>query len=39
MTSLRSLRLHLARVLVRLGYPWVPTDQVHGDPRQVGPAN
>jgi hypothetical protein len=23
---------------VRHGYPWVPTDQVHGRPRQVGPA-
>jgi hypothetical protein len=34
----RSLRLHLARGLVRHGYPWVPTDQAHGRPRQVGPA-
>jgi hypothetical protein len=24
--------------LVRHGYPWVPTDQAHGRPRQVGPA-
>jgi hypothetical protein len=24
--------------LVRQGYPWVPTDQAHGRPRQVGPA-
>jgi hypothetical protein len=30
--------LHLARGLVRHGYPWVPTDQAHGRPRQVGPA-
>jgi hypothetical protein len=22
--------------LVRHGYPWVPTDQAHGHPRQVG---
>jgi hypothetical protein len=29
---------HLARGLVRHGYPWVPTDQAHGRPRQVGPA-
>jgi hypothetical protein len=34
---LRSLRLHLARGLVRHGYPWVPTDQAHVRPRQVGP--
>jgi hypothetical protein len=38
MTSLRSLRLHLAWGLVRHGYPWVPTDQPHGHPLQVGPA-
>jgi hypothetical protein len=38
MTFLRSLRLHLARGLVRHGYPWVPTDQAHGRRRQVGPA-
>jgi hypothetical protein len=25
--------------LVRHGYPWVPTDQAHGRPEQVGPAN
>jgi hypothetical protein len=24
--------------LVRHGYPWVPTDQAHDHPRQVGPA-
>jgi hypothetical protein len=24
--------------LVRHGFPWVPTDQAHGRPRQVGPA-
>jgi hypothetical protein len=24
--------------LVRHGYPWVPTNQSHGRPRQVGPA-
>jgi hypothetical protein len=23
---------------MRHGYPWVPTDQAHGRPRQVGPA-
>jgi hypothetical protein len=23
---------------VRHGYPWVPTDQAHGRPREVGPA-
>jgi hypothetical protein len=38
MNFLRSLRLHLARGLVRHGYPWVPTDQAHDRPRQVGPA-
>jgi hypothetical protein len=38
MTFLRSLCLHLARGLVRHGYPWVPTDQAHGHPRQVDPA-
>jgi hypothetical protein len=38
MTFLRSLRLHLTRGLVRHGYPWVPTDQAHGHPQQVGPA-
>jgi hypothetical protein len=38
MTFLRLLRLHLARGLVRHWYPWVPTDQAHGHPRQVGPA-
>jgi hypothetical protein len=32
MTFLRSLRLHLARGLVRRGYPWA-----HGHPRQVVP--
>jgi hypothetical protein len=31
-TFLRSLRIHLARGLVRHGYPWVPTDQAHGRP-------
>jgi hypothetical protein len=36
MTFLRSLRVHLARGLVRHGYPWVPTDQAHNRPRQVG---
>jgi hypothetical protein len=25
-------------VNVRHRYPWVPTDQAHGRPRQVGPA-
>jgi hypothetical protein len=35
MTFLRSLCLHLARGLARHGYPWVPTDQAHGRPRQV----
>jgi hypothetical protein len=38
MTFLRSPRLHLTRGLVRHGYPWVPTDQAHSRPRQVGPA-
>jgi hypothetical protein len=38
MTFLRSLRLHLAQGLVRHGYPWVPTDQAHGRPRQMRPA-
>jgi hypothetical protein len=38
MTFLRSLRVHLAWGLVRHGYPWVPTDQAHGRPWQVGPA-
>jgi hypothetical protein len=38
MTFLRSLCIHLARGLVRHGYPWVPTDQAHGHHRQVGPA-
>jgi hypothetical protein len=37
MTFLRSPRLDLTRGLVRHGYPWVPTDQAHGHPRQVGP--
>jgi hypothetical protein len=32
------MRLHLARGLVRHGYPWAPTDQAHDRPRQVGPA-
>jgi hypothetical protein len=36
---LRSLRLHIARGLVRHGYPWVPTDHAHDHPRQVGPAH
>jgi hypothetical protein len=26
------------RETVRDGYPWVPTDQAHARPRQVGPA-
>jgi hypothetical protein len=38
MTFLRSLRRHLARGLLRHGYPWVPTDQAHSRPRQVGTA-
>jgi hypothetical protein len=25
-------------VIVRHGYPWVPTNQAHGHPQQVGPA-
>jgi hypothetical protein len=25
-------------IIVRHGYPWVPTDQAHGRPRQVGSA-
>jgi hypothetical protein len=32
----KFVRLHLARGLVRHGYPWVPTDQAHGRSRQVG---
>jgi hypothetical protein len=36
MTILRSLRQHLARGLVRHGYPWVPTEQAHDRPRHVG---
>jgi hypothetical protein len=39
MTLLRSLHLHISRGLVRHGYTWVPTDQAHGRPRQVGPAH
>jgi hypothetical protein len=38
MTFLRSLRLYLTRGFVRHGYPWVPTVQAHGRPRQVGSA-
>jgi hypothetical protein len=30
--------LHLAWGLVRHGYSWVPTNQAHDRPRQVGPA-
>jgi hypothetical protein len=33
MTLSRSLRL------VRHGYPWLPIDQAHDSPRQVGPAH
>jgi hypothetical protein len=36
MIFLRLLHLHIARGLVRHGYPWVPTDQAHGHPRKVG---
>jgi hypothetical protein len=25
-------------ISVRQGYPWVPTDQAHSRPRQMGPA-
>jgi hypothetical protein len=28
----------MTKLTVRHGYPWVPTDQAHGLPRQVGPA-
>ena len=38
-TPSRSLRLHIARGLVRHGYPWIPTGQGHSHPRQVGPAH
>jgi hypothetical protein len=38
MTFLWLLHLHLTRGLVRHGYPWVPTDQAHARPQQVGPA-
>jgi hypothetical protein len=33
---LRLLRLHIAWRLVRHGYHWVPTDEAHDHPRQVG---
>jgi hypothetical protein len=36
MTFLRSLHINFARGLVRHGYPWVPTDQDHDHPQQVG---
>jgi hypothetical protein len=36
MTPSRLLHLHIARGLVRHGYPLVPTDQAHDRPRQVG---
>jgi hypothetical protein len=38
--ALKSLELICASHLgpVRHGYPWVPTDQAHDRPRQVGPA-
>jgi hypothetical protein len=29
----------VVQALVRHRYPWVPTDQAHGRPRQVGPAH
>jgi hypothetical protein len=32
MNFLRSLRIHLARGLVRHGYPWVPTDRLTAVP-------
>jgi hypothetical protein len=38
MTFLMSVRLHLARGIVRHGCPWVPTDQAHDHTGQVGPA-
>jgi hypothetical protein len=34
MTPSRSLRLHIARELVRHGYPWVPTNRSHDHPQQ-----
>jgi hypothetical protein len=38
-TFISNFPLHTQRrVGVRHGYPWVPTDQAHGRPRQVGPA-
>jgi hypothetical protein len=30
--------LNYVLLFVRHGYPWVPTDQAHGRPQQVGPA-
>jgi hypothetical protein len=39
MTFLSQLHLHLDRGLVGHGYPWVPTDQAHDRPRQVGLAH
>jgi hypothetical protein len=30
--------MHLTRGLVKHGHPWVPTDQAHDHPRQMGPA-
>jgi transposase InsO family protein len=32
------VRDEMEKVLLRHGYPWVPPDQAHGRPRQVGPA-
>jgi hypothetical protein len=38
MSCLKEVSLNVENLPVRRGYPWVPTDQAHGRPRQVGPA-
>jgi hypothetical protein len=38
-TPSRSLHLHNTQGLVRHGYPWVPTNQDHDRPQQVGPTH
>jgi hypothetical protein len=41
-SSIHTMKVHTRSsfcpiiLLVRHGYPWVPTDQAHGRPRQVG---
>jgi hypothetical protein len=34
----RGVRAKIENPTVRHGYPWVPTNQAHDRPRQVGPA-